>query len=409
MMKSFFRFSSFLVVASSLVSPAFSDDAIDEDDIEAIREFINTKRQVTIKELGGSLSISGEVRTEFQATNETKNGVKQRGVGGATPAPSRAYDAEFNLLMDYRSDRTWASVKIEYDNNMGTISGTNNRLRLERAYLGGRAFRGDTYFIDMELGRRDMGKIFDSKIEFGSFYDGFLFKYDQTFPSIGDFYIHGGPFVINENRDQYGYVAEVGLLQVANTGLYTKYSIIDWDTKTYPEPTQNDRFRFVVSQLLFAYRYVPSSIDKVVVYYGAALVNTAAKALEITDNQKANWGGYVGFSIGQLRRRGDWAMDANYQVVSAQAVPDFDASGIGLGNASRAGLYTVNIDGTGGPTTRATAAGNGNFRGYTVQFDYLLTDNIVMSQNFAQTRTLDENIGPFRRYKQYEIEFIYTF
>lgn len=406
-MKSLARFSKVLLASAALFSRANGE--ISQEDIEALREFINTKRQVTVKEIGGSLSISGEVRTEFQAINETKCGVKQRGVGGAVDSPSRAFDAEFNLLMDYRTDRTWAAVKIEYDNNLGTISGTFNRLRLERAYFGGRVVRGDTYIVDMELGRRDMGKIFDSKIEFGSNFDGFLFKYDQSFPRFGDAYIHGGPFIVNENRDQYAYVAEAGLLNIGGTGLYTKYSIIDWDTKHYSDPIQDLRFRYIVSQLLFAYRYVPSSIDKTVTYYAAALTNSSAEPLEITNNKKANWGGYVGFSIGQLRKQGDWSLDANYQVVGAQAVPDYDASGIGLGNASKGGFYTVNIDGTGASTTRFNAAGNGNYRGYTVQLDVLLTDTILLSQNFLQSKTLDDEIGPFRRYKQYEIEFIYAF
>ena len=65
-------FSKILFASAAVLSRANGQDAVSQEDIEALREFINTKRQVTIKEIGGSLSISGEVRTEFQATNETE-------------------------------------------------------------------------------------------------------------------------------------------------------------------------------------------------------------------------------------------------------------------------------------------------------------------------------------------------
>src|SRR5579872_2115870 len=75
----------------------------DERGNQALREWININRQISIKELGGALAISGEVRTEFQSTNETVNGIRQRGAGGATRLNSRAYDIEVNLMLDYRA------------------------------------------------------------------------------------------------------------------------------------------------------------------------------------------------------------------------------------------------------------------------------------------------------------------
>ena len=53
------------------------------DDMEALRRWIRDKRLVTVKEIGGDLSISGEVRTEFQDTSEVKDGIRQRGEGAA--------------------------------------------------------------------------------------------------------------------------------------------------------------------------------------------------------------------------------------------------------------------------------------------------------------------------------------
>jgi hypothetical protein len=381
-----------------------------DSDIQALREWINTKRQQTLKEVAGDLSISGEVRTEFIDTAETVNGIKQRGAGGATDLPSRAYDIEVNLLIDYRTERSWAAIKLEFDNDAGVFHGTLNKLKLEKAYFGVRLIEQDTYTTDIELGRRRLSTVFDSKLEFGSFFDGILLKYDRSWEKAGDFYAHVGAFVINERHDQYGYVGELGLLNIANTGLYVKYSLIDWDTKHYHDPEVSRRFHFIVSQLILGYRFIPRWLNKTTIIYLSGLYNHRARPLAITAHKKANFGGYAGFSIGQLRKQHDWALDANYQVLAAQAVPDFDVAGIGLGNASNTGFYGSTIfSGPAVPNTRKTAGGNVNYRGFQVTLEYLLTDKLNLFQQYQQSITLDDSIGPFRRFKQYEIEFIYAF
>jgi hypothetical protein len=403
-----------LAISTFAVSSLFADtiersNNLDNRDVQAIREWINTKRQVTVKELGGALSLAGEVRAEFQKVGETKSGIRQRGEGGATPINSSAFDVEVNIMLDYRADRTWGTIKLEFDNDQGIMSGSFNRIKLEKAYFGGRLLDQDTYTGDVEVGRRKLGNILDSKLEFTAFFDGVWFKYDHTFEKVGDFYIHAGPFLVNERVNQYAYVGEFGVFDIGDTGLYTKYSFIDWDTKHFDTYPNNKRFDYMISQLILGYKFMPQPLDRAVVVYSGGLWNHAADKLAITDFTRANYGGYIGFTIGELKKRGDWSFDANYQVLAAQAVPDFDVSGIGLGNASNSGFYTTNIEGTGALTTRATAAGNGNYRGFMLTLDYLLTGTLMLEQQWMQSITLDDNIGPFRRYKQYEIEFIYAF
>lgn len=424
-MKIFARFRSFSVLtAMSLVafSPFALTDTIDREenvqdvDIQALREWMNTKRQVSIKEIGGNLSLSGEVRTEFQQTSETINGVKQRGSG--TINPSTGYDVAVNIMLDYRNDRSWSSIKLEFDNNAGIFSGSVDRIKLTRAYFGLRALEGDSYYVDFEAGRKKIGAIFDSKLQFSSYFDGILGKYDQSFERIGDFYFHVGTFVINERTDHYGYVGETGFLNIAGSGFYTKLSLIDWDTKhsssNYVNKTEMDkiankrRFDFLVSQFTIGYKFYPEKLQKQVTIYAAGLYNFAAKKLDITDYQKANWGSYLGFSVGELKKKGDWALDANYQFLAAQCVPDFDASGIGLGNINNSGFYTTGINNN-ILTTRADAGGNVNFRGIAVTLDYLISNNLNLQQQWLQSVTLDKDIGPYRKFKQYEIEFIYGF
>ncbi|MGE5196674.1 MAG: hypothetical protein ACM3JI_05035, partial [Anaerolineae bacterium] len=336
----------------------------------------------------------------------------------ATEVASRSFDVEVDLLCDYRTERTWASFRLKFDNAAGVFGGSFDKLKTDRAYFGTRLLDRDTYIVDAELGRRKLSAMFDSKIEFDAIFDGILLKYDQSFDKIGEFYIHAGTFVINERRDHYGYVGEIGLLEVANTGFYTKYSLIDWDTKDYPKElitkqgtffNLNKRFDFIVSQWLLGYKFIPDSFPKLINFYLAGLYNPAAQKHKLTDHKRANWGAYGGFSVGQLKKQGDWAFDANYQAVAAQAIPDFDAGGIGLGNAAKTGLYTINIDGTKGSATKDTAGGNTNFRGFQLTLEYLLTNTLNLFQQYQQSVTLDSHIGPYRRYSQYELELIYAF
>ena len=405
----FYVFATCCLTSQLSASTIDEADDIDQRDVNAVREWINTKRQVTVRELGGALSISGEVRTEFQSTGEVRDGVKQRGSGAATDLPQNAYDIEVNLMLDYRTEYSWGSIKLEFDNDAGIISGSLNKLKLERAYWGVRTIQGDTYSFDVEMGRRRMSSIVDSKLEFNNFFDGLWLRYDQSYDPIGDLYLHAGVFIINENKNQYGYLGELGILNIGGTGLYTKYSLTDWDTKNLHNSIQNDRYNFVVSQLIIGYKYLPSKLQKIVQFYLAGLWNSNARKLAITHHKRANWGTYAGVSIGELKRKGDWAFDINYQVLAAQCVPDFDVQGIGLGNSDNSGFFTTDVKGGGTAQTRKTAGGNVNYRGFQMTLDYLLTSQLNMQQSWQQSITLDDSIGPFRRFKQYEIEFIYGF
>jgi len=387
------------------------DRDIEDNDIRALKEWIDTKRQVSLKEIGGDLSLSGEVRTEFQNTWENRNNKRQRGPRPSDIAPQRGFDIEFNFMLDFRTERTWAAVKVEFDNDAGVFSGTLNKVALERCYWGARVLSCDTSTFDIEIGRRQIGAVFDSKVQFGSFFDGILFRYDRNYEVAGDFYVRIGPFIINDRRDHFGYVGEVGLLNIHGTGFYTKLSLIDWDTKHYEPRFVDHRFEFIVMQLTPGYRFKLRCWNKVGIVYSAFLWNFEAKELEVSNFKRANYAFYAGVSIGQLLKQWDWAFDINYQVVAAQAIPDFDVSGIGLGNANRSGFYTATmlpIDGGGIPNNRKNAGGMANYHGFAIRLDILLSDKIDFQQSYQQSRTLDSSIGPFRTYKQYEIEFIYS-
>lgn len=418
-----------LLSSFSLVAQDAEDEGKQEkQDMEALRKWIREKRMITMKELGGDLSLSGEVRVELQGTNERKDGFAQRGRRGIRTGkdcqiayPVYAYDVEFNLMLDYRADRTWASVKVEFDNDMGQVSGTTNKIALEKCFLGGRLLKGDTLTIDGEIGRRFLGNVFDSQIEFSSLFDGVLFRFNKASEAVGDFYTNVGALLVNDRTNHYGFVGEVGLLRIGNTGIYTKYSYIDWKVvsrRYFQSPclSHEEEFRrklytnYRDSQAILGYQFTIKPWNKYFRAYIAGLMNHAAKKIDLTHYKRENLGGYAGFSIGNVLKQGDWAFNWNYQVVEAQAIPDFDCNGVKRGNAGRVGFYLIDgPDGKKIPTTSENAVGSCNYYGYAAELLYAFTSNLTVYQSFLWSHTLDKDIGPNMKYKQYEIEFIYAF
>ncbi len=129
---------------------------IENEDIQSLRDWINSKRMITVRELGGQLSISGDVHAEMQATSLVKDGVAQRGRG--TGESNNRYDVEFNLTIDYRTERSWLAARLRFDNDAGILnsdfgSGTSDRIKLDRAYWGYRLLDGDRHTMDIDVGR----------------------------------------------------------------------------------------------------------------------------------------------------------------------------------------------------------------------------------------------------------------
>jgi hypothetical protein len=422
-------FSAVLLLSSPLLaqSGAASNNS-DRNDMEALRRWLQDKRMVSVKELGGDLSLSCEVRTEFQDSSEIYNGKELRtNINGKPP---RAWDVEVNIMIDYRTDFTWANIKLEFDNDMGIYNATDNKIKLERAYIGGRLVSSDTLTLDAELGRRYLS-VYDSKLQYGARFDGLLFRLSQAFENIGDFYFTPSFIIVSDKFDHYAYAAELGALQIANTGFYLKYSTIYWYKNTnrhFP-----NRSRYCVAQLLPYYQFYPEWFDKrLIKIYAAGLYNIMAQHLRLPmaepgdpskillvdgnpvwkQYSRQNWGWYAGIALGTVKKARDWAVEASFQWLQAQAVPEWDAGGVGRGNSNRAGLILVNTERPptlDNLTTTQNAVGNGNFYGFEVDALYAFTNNLTMEQNVKVSWTLDKNFGPNINYRQWEIEFIYAF
>ena len=141
-------------------------------------------------------------------------------------------------------------------------------------------------------------------------------------------------------------------------------------------------------------------------FYGAYLINHAARAIVLTGNRKKRNGWYAGIYC----KREKVSVDVNYQVVEAQAIPDFDVSGIGTGNP-RANLFygPARDDFTGAPVvvTQLNANGNVNYKGWSAQLLYLLTKHISLQLEGKWSRNEDRSIGPNRSFRTISMTAIF--
>lgn len=421
----YFLFAVAAVFSFSLQNAYADDDdqetgherTLRERDFEALREFLKTKETVVVEKKEDNLSISGDVRFEWQHLTETENGIRLRGPGakhkGPLPVSRNDFDVEFNLKIDYTYEKAWAMAQLQFDNGCGVGdnghgcfddpegcfgSGTKDRLNLKRAYIGYNVCKEGDERFDIEVGRRKMFDLFDSIIQFDSRFDGIVLKYTNAVP-IGEWYWYFGGFLIDERVDQFGYVTEIGLLDICKTGMYVEYSFIDW--LRYGKNRCGVRFargwQFQNSQITIGCHLDPCYLGRPVEIYGAFLVNHAARRRPQTNFHKKNIGWYVGALIGEIDKEGDWSFEINYELVQVQAVSDCDSAGIGRGNILDQAF------------TEPVRRGNANYKGINAEFLYAITDNLMIDTTFNFSTAEDNKIGGSHRYSCFEVEAIYAF
>lgn len=410
-----------VAAAVAVSSFGFAQTPETERDTEALKEFTKTKRTVSVRDKGGDLSLSGDVRMEYQSIAETIDGNVQRGSGSpentATNAgrPNHVFDVEVNLMLDYRADDSWASVKLEFDNDAGSTvwgSGNDNSVALQRAYAGYNVFEEDTARLDFELGRRKLYDLFTSKVQFASTMDGLVLKYANSLEGVGDFYANGGIWLVDDIVDHYAWALELGLSDISDSGLYALYSYIDWDNsgvdRTGRKPNGGAmlgrRWQSRNSQLMVGYKLHPEVLDNDLNLYAAYLMNHASKKLTRTNDKKKNKAWYVGARLGRIEYAGDWSVDFNWQHVGAQAVLDQEVTGIGRGNVNAA-LSANSTDDTAASAVR----GNANYKGYAVEALYALTDNWTWGMEYESSNPADKKVGGRNGYHKFEVETVFSF
>lgn len=422
------------------------EEELNERDFDALKQFLNLKRAEDIEEKTSNLVISGDVRTEYRHLNEKLKGVRLRG-GNATeigdldavfhrepvegkcpnkgrPISRNDFDIEFNLRFDYIAERTWASAHVQYDNSAGVDgnghpcclpvdpyckadpegwhgSGACDDLCLKKAYMGYNVWANKCSSFDIELGRRgNLYNVFDSKVQFLSRLDGIFLKYDSSWENVADWYLHMAGFVVDERVNQFAWVAEVGFLNIYDSNIDFKYSFIDWEKhgKNRCFARNPKGFKFLNSQFTAAYHLNPELLTVPATFYGAFVCNHAAGKVKIDNHRyRQNLAWYLGFTAGKVIKEGDWAIDMQYQVVQAFAIPDEDVSGICNGNVLNESITTC------------AHRGNTNYIGWKIEGLYALTDNLTLDTIIEWSRAYQKKIGGPHTYSKLELEAIYAF
>lgn len=390
----------------------------DEDNVDPriLRDFIESRGLIECRQKCGQLVIAGDVRARWLAAGEKFNGIKQRG-SGTTTAINR-FKSEFNLFLDYVDPKSWVSTKVRWTTFDGIDGGSSVKPELDRAFIGYDIYEKDCLDFYIELGRSRLDYLFDSRVQFGSVFDGIHLYYTDEWDKIGTFVLHGGPFIVDSFTNHYAWALETYIDEWAGTGFILKYSIIDWNrtasTLNYGNVkdisgkkllSNNPRYRFLVSQMQVAWvGDVDFARCKTLFLYGAVLTNHDAKRVKQTNFTYANKAWYVGFTLGKLCKACDWSLDMNYQYVQAQAVPEFDLGGIGHGNAAN-GLLSDAI----GSNLNLKTGLFTNFRGWQVSLLYAMTDTLSLRAKAEATRPINYRIGGDFRYKGFEMAAIYAF
>lgn len=453
---------------------AFNRELNSRDD-QPLREFVESKENIDVKEKASNLEISGDVRfewrtiqekgvalekDEYSPTPEDKKFSKDyRGLRGGhhvdakgVPISHNDFDVEFNLKFKYNFKNAWAMAHLQFDNPAGirgrndcfgtapvfnsdgskveeTVprdqrralkgSGDGMFINLKRAYIGYNIWADGKHRLDIELGRRKLDDVFDSEIQFTSRFDGVLLKYASAIGKVMDWYIDAGAFVIDERVDHFGYVAEIGLLNICDSGLDLRYNFIDWIKRGFNRCFDYNPVgsKFQNSEITITYTIKPLLFCKKtsVEFYGGFLVNHAAKANVFTRWKKKNLGWYAGIYIGKVHKKGDWSFDIEYVGVQAQAVPENDVGSIGRGNILDDNLTDIinpkkqessSSSDIGGYYPRR---GNTNFTGWRFEALYAFTDNLSLDIIYEISREEDRRIGGRHHYQDFELEAVYAF
>ncbi|MBS0656246.1 MAG: hypothetical protein JSR46_10745 [Verrucomicrobia bacterium] len=396
-----------------------------ERDSLAVEAFVKSKRGITLAEKGGNMMISGEVHMEWSHLRARNHHQRQRGSGTShlhppagkhAPYATNEFGVEADLMFDYKADRTWAAIQLQMDNEAGIRShdwkegindtknylwgsGTLDDLVLRKAYMGYNILELGTARLDVELGRRRFYDVFDSRVQFNSYFDGLMLKYAESFEGLFDFTAKTAAFVIDDTVNHFGYVGELGFLNIMDTGLDFKYSLIDWDTvATNRYGARHPRgAQFLNNQYTLAYNVSPDMLGVKTKLYGAYLNNAHAHRNRFFNHHNKGNAWYAGVKFGEVRKANDWAVDANYQWVQAQAVSECDASGIQRDNPRNISIY------------KRKSGGFANYKGFEIDTFYAVTDNLTLNVKFDRVHQESRAVGGKHRSWQFQVEAVYAF
>lgn len=376
----------------------------------------------TLDNLAGGFKIEADLRLKYKGESN-RNG-NTRIIGSGTSFANKAFRNEFNLYVYYEGKETIGSARLKYDNHMGMLGGTTNAISLPKAYFGRRLFRAETTSMRLGLGRRPLDELFESSVQFSSRIDGGYIGMLASVPNAFDFGIDVIGTIVDAQYNQYAWGTELEFNNIHSYGIYFKYAFIDWvkrgvsaqtdggGNKTGVVIRDNPQYQYRTSQFLIGYILGPVYFDIPFRVFGAFIANHAAQPQTFLNGKKENTAWYVGFQLGSGKSPGGFSIDYTYQFVRAQAIQQLDVGGIGNGNPRNNSIYgpVVNdVTGASEVLSTATTNGNTNFKGWELKGLYRYTQHISWKLIFKSSKPANKAIGPDRKYRQFESQWIYNF
>jgi hypothetical protein len=390
-----------LAAGAACCAPLSAEVTFDTDrpDLEALEKYIQDLRSRTLNKKLSYLSIAGDVRVSWRDQRGERHGRATFGVDGK---PSRQqWKAEANLLLDIGRLPSWGMMKLNFNDKLGSDIDSKTAVSLQRALVGYDFVDSPCRSVYIQGGREGLFDDFDSRIEFNANYDGFMFNWTEKVAEWGDYYIKGGPLIVDYRKNNYGWVVETGVEDLGTWGPTFKVSLIDWGNE-FRDVDRKNNTSFVVVQYLASYWWEFAWCKAPLEIYAAYLQNYAAKPLAITLHRKEDKGWYAGFTFGKLRNAGDWVIDLNYQWVQALAIPQFDLSGIGLGAESpMSGFFKAD--------RASQAQGNSNYKGVAFKGSVNFTKSLIGQLKWEFSQPIITQIGGRGFYQKTQLQMMFAF
>ncbi|MFZ4100128.1 MAG: hypothetical protein ACOYKZ_07390 [Chlamydiia bacterium] len=377
-----------------------------------LQEWMADNFGVKLKNKGGQLQLAGLVTFEGAGVSETINGEQMYGPCGRCEKPSFPFRGGFSLSGNYKAKHSWAVWYLNYSNVLGIEPGESDGLSLDRAYLGYAFIDDGERRLELNVGRRFIGDIMSSSVQFASQLDGFDMRYADVLPKAGDGYVEALLFIVNLETNHWAWAAEAGLLDIGESGFYCQLSWIDWrnifgatsfiDSEDEVVISFGDpRFQYANLQPQIGYNWEWSfwGLDQPFNLYAGASYNFAARSLTITncgdkpepgdfcgcpakciEVGREPWAAFVGLTVGDLGEPGNWLADIHYELVQAQAVPQFDVEGVGRGNCAHYDFYESGL-------------GDTNYQGVAMRVLYQITAHITVQASYSYSQSLNNDIG----------------
>jgi len=243
--------------------------------------------------------IGGDIRTKWKT--------ERSHYGSDRKHTEHHLSTEANILINHSFDNAWGIGKLR----AYASSANQTNLLIEKAHIGYTIFENENVSLSAIVGRNLMKDMFHSKMHFDSIYDGIDMHYSHVCPGIATVSLHGGPFVINSRKNQYGWAGECWWENLGDSPLSLQYSLAHWKKG---------------GDMLNKH-----SISQMTAFYDTNLGSFYGSYLRNHESEKLSDGFYVGYTYGEIMNPFDWIVDVNVQYSKPLLTPGSDFKGLRRG------------------------------------------------------------------------------